>query len=183
MITLITLLMLLAACTGQPAAPPTPEVLRVPLTVATESRMLDAGGAARPGAGDNAPDFGYTMIDGRKGTLSALRGSPVIVNFWASWCLPCRDELPAFQQALSTHTGETLQAVNRNETAEVVARFAIETGSQLTLVTNFAGDIGDAYGVTNLPLTVFINSDGSIAARHIGALNLAVINEQIEALQ
>jgi cytochrome c biogenesis protein CcmG/thiol:disulfide interchange protein DsbE len=177
------LLLFLAACASQPAAPPTPEVLRVPLTVATESRMLTSGEPARPAPGDSAPDFSYTMIDGRSGSLGALRGSPVIINFWASWCLPCRDELPAFQQAISAHEGVTVLAVNRNETAEVVARFAIETGSGLTLITNFDGDIGDAYGVTNLPLTVFINSDGSIAARHIGALNLAAINEQIEALQ
>jgi cytochrome c biogenesis protein CcmG, thiol:disulfide interchange protein DsbE len=179
----LLILLLLAACTPQAAPVPTQEVIRVPGTVAVASRSLATDAKARPADGDLAPDFSYTMADGTTRTLEELRGQPLIINFWASWCLPCRDELPAFQQALAEHEGVAMLAVNRNETAEVVARFAIETGYTMQLITNFEGDIGDAYGVTSLPLTFFVNSDGTIAARHIGAMNLATITEQIEALR
>jgi cytochrome c biogenesis protein CcmG, thiol:disulfide interchange protein DsbE len=179
----LCIILLLVACAPEAAPVPTQEIIRVPNTVAIESRVVGEGESRRPNKGDQVPDFSYTMADGSTRTLAELRGQPLIINFWASWCIPCREELPAFQQALAEHEGVTMLAVNRNETAEVVARFAIETGFSMQLVTNFSGDIGDAYGVTSLPLTFFVNSDGTIASRHIGAMKLADITKQIEALQ
>jgi len=181
---LLALAALLAAC-ARPDAPASldPATPAPGSVIAVESAVIDVG-EGRPAVGDAAPDFSYTLADGTTARLSDLRGTPVILNFWATWCLPCVAEMPELQRAADESGGRlAVLAVNRNETYDAIARFSNRVPVGFPLITNIAGDIGDRYGITNLPITYFINSDGTIATRQLGALTPARLAELSEALR
>jgi thiol-disulfide isomerase/thioredoxin len=146
--------------------------------IALESRLIDArpDWAAIPG--EMAPDFSYTLADGTH-KLSDLRGKLVIVNFWASWCLPCVEEMPTLDAARRTNPDLVILAVNRNESTEAISAFAPKVGVSFPLITDRDGAIGERYGVVNLPTTFFINRDGTIAVRHVGALTAERLAERL----
>ncbi len=178
-IALIIITLALAACgPTTPAAVPTVEVGSVAL--ATQSTLIDAGGG-RPADGDLAPDFSYTMADGSVHRLSELRGKRVLLNFWATWCAPCREEMPELQQTASDSL--VVLAVNRNEAPAAIAKFGNEVAVTFPLIANIAGDIGDRYGATSLPMTYFIKSDGTIGSRQLGALTPVLLAKHLDGLQ
>lgn len=173
----------LAACGRQPAIT-TPAIPPAgSAVIASESRLIDRGHGA-PAVGDPAPDFSYTLADGTTVRLSDLRGTPVVLNFWATWCLPCVEEMPLLQAAYDAAEGKlAVLGVNRNELPAAIARFTATTPVTFPLITNIGGDIGDRYAVNSLPVTYFIRRDGTIGARHIGALNERTLAEQLEAIE
>lgn len=181
-ILLLTLALALAACAGtQPAAEPVAFDASDAL-IAAESRLLDRGRGS-VAVGEAAPDFSFTLADGTTTRLSDLRGTPVVLNFWATWCLPCIEEMPAIEQVYREAEGDlAVLAVNRNELPAAIARFAPTVNVSFPLIADLGGTIGDRYTVTSLPTTYFIASDGTIHARHIGALSAQQLAEQIEAL-
>ncbi len=149
------------------------------VSLATESVLLDTG-TQRPTEGSIAPDFSYTMEDGRSYKLSDLRGTRVVINFWATWCGPCRIEMPTFAQAAQTyHDDLVILAVNRNEAPAAIWAFGQELGLTFPLITNTSGDIGDRYGATGLPMTFFINRDGTIQRRHVGIMSAIQLDEYL----
>ncbi|OAN44859.1 alkyl hydroperoxide reductase [Chloroflexus islandicus] len=172
----LSFIFVLVACTGAPQASQPLVVGETP--IASESKLIDTkpDWAAIPG--EKAPDFSYTLADGTY-KLSDLRGKPVIVNFWATWCLPCVEEMPEFEAARRANPDLVILAVNRNESTEAIAAFAPKVGVSFPLITDRDGAIGERYGVTNLPTTFFINRDGTIAARHLGALTAARLAERL----
>jgi thiol-disulfide isomerase/thioredoxin len=168
----------LTACGGQTV---TPANLNAGGTIiATESHLLEQR-RGKLVEGDLAPDFSFTLPDGTTRRLSDLRGKPVLLNFWATWCQPCIEEMPTLQQAYTTAGGKLqILAVNRNELPEAIASFVPKVGGlTFPLIANSTGDIGDGYSITSLPESYFINSDGTIAARHIGALNATTLQERL----
>lgn len=181
-ILLVLTMLALTACTGaQPTAAPL-EFDAGTALIAAESRLLDQGRGALA-VGDSAPDFSFTLSDGTTTRLSELRGTPVLINFWATWCLPCIEEMPALEQVYQAAEGElAVLAVNRNELPAAIARFAPTVNVSFPLISDLSGAIGDRYTVTSLPTTYFIASDGTIHGRHIGALNVQQLNAQLEAL-
>lgn len=170
----------LVACGGRPAAEPLPAAGDA--VIAVESRLLTRGtGGLAPG--DLAPDFSYTLADGTTTRLSDWQGKPVVLNFWATWCLPCVEEMPTIERAYAAGNGDlVVLAVNRNELPAAIARFAPTVGVTFPLIADLGGAIGDRYSVTSLPTTFFIASDGTIAARHIGALSEAQLAERLNSL-
>jgi thiol-disulfide isomerase/thioredoxin len=153
--------------------------------IASDSKLLDTSTAAsilKPG--DIAPDFEYTLGDGTMHTLSQLRGKRVLINFWATWCGPCRSEMPDLQKALGDYGDSVIVlGVNKIEHANVIAPFADELGIGFPLITNTQGDISDRYGARLLPTSYFLNSDGTIAFRQIGVMNYTFIKMQIDQLK
>jgi len=172
----------LAACGPRPPTT-VPTIQAGNVTLATESAMIDSG-SGRPAEGQAAPDFSYTLADGSVHKLSELRGKRVLLNFWATWCTPCREEMPEFQQTAKAN-GDNLVvlAVNRNEAPDVIATFGNEVGVTFPLIANIAGDIGDRYGATSLPITYFINSDGTISSKQMGALSPTLLAKHLEDLR
>ncbi len=182
-ILLITLAFALTACGGaQPAQ--IPEDIDIgDATIAVESRLIDTG-SGKLVEGDMAPDFSYVLPDGTTQRLSDLRGTPVLINFWATWCIPCIDEMPTIEQVYAEADGALqVLAVNRNELPAAIARFAPQVDVSFPLIANIAGDIGDRYSVTSLPVSYFINSDGTIGAKHIGALTAQTLQERLSTLK
>lgn len=140
--------------------------------------------------GKPAPEVPLTLLDGTTLRLADLRGSVVVLNFWASWCGPCERELPRFQ-ALSdawSRAGEPVQVVGigvKRDYGEGARALVRRLGLTFPIGRDTAGDdevlgpVQAAYGVSTLPTTVFIRPDGTVAAMHIGELTEAQIREYV----
>jgi thiol-disulfide isomerase/thioredoxin len=182
LIATIALALALTACgSSQPAT--TPSSLDAgDVTVASESTLIDKG-SGRPANGEIAPDFSYTLADGNVQKLSELRGKRVVVNFWATWCLPCREEMPELQQVANENSDLVVLGVNRNEAPAAIAEFGNEVGVTFPLIADPAGDIGDRYRAISLPITYFINSDGTINSSQLGGLSSELLSKHLEELK
>ena len=181
----LVLMAVLAACgTGESAAPAAPQASGPPMIV-PDSRLLDSSGSAiMPNVGEVAPDFEYTMSDGTRHRLSDLRGKKVLLNFWATWCEPCRAEMPDLQHVLATYGDSVVVlGVNKLETAVVIPQFVSEVGVSFPLIVNTEGDISNRYGAKNIPSSFFINTDGTIGARRIGVMTYDFMKSQIDQLK
>jgi cytochrome c biogenesis protein CcmG/thiol:disulfide interchange protein DsbE len=123
-----------------------------------------------PLAGEPAPDFELTTLDGGTVQLSELRGQPVVVNFWASWCHPCRTEFPLLADALEEHGDEGLAVIGVTyKDIESDSRdFVEETGAGWPHGIDEDGTVARAYGVRAIPQTYFIDRDGRITGRVFG---------------
>lgn len=122
--------------------------------------------------GEPAPDFSLTSLDGKKVSLSQLKGRPVVVNFWAIWCPPCKLEMPALE-GLSKDAaakGFSLLTVNQEEDKSTVENFLEDNGYTFPVVLDSSGDVSELYKVTGIPTTVFINSKGIITDIHLGTM-------------
>jgi cytochrome c biogenesis protein CcmG, thiol:disulfide interchange protein DsbE len=178
---LLLLLPLLAACTVGNAEPAfeADQVGRTP--IAADSRLLDRA-ESLPAVGDSAPPFEFTLLDGTR-SLADYQGRPLIINFWATWCLPCIEEMPTLDAALSADPELVILAVNRNETPLAIADFAPKVDVAFPLIADMSGAISKRYGVTNLPTTFFVDRDGRIVARQLGAMTEETLNELLEQIQ
>lgn len=128
-----------------------------------------------PQAGDPAPDFELATLSGETARLSDFRGRPVILNFWATWCAPCRLEMPELQRAQTEfdaiENGPIVLAINQGDSAEQVSEFFDEVGLTLPAVLDTEIVVGKTYGAFFLPTTVIVGPDGNIAAVHRGMLS------------
>jgi len=137
--------------------------------------------AAAPVVGRRAPDFTVDLLAGDTVSLNQFRGRPVILNFWATWCPPCVEELPAFQRVVQEGRAEVL-AVNVGETGEEAADFLRRLGVDLPVALDGSGDLLTRYRVLGLPQTFFIDAGGVIRHVERGALSydeVVAILEQI----
>ena len=137
-----------------------------------------------PAVGHPAPDFVLTTLAGEPFTLSDLDGTPVVLNFWATWCGPCRNELPALQDAAERYDGRIrFVGVDQGEEAEVVQSFVDEFGLTFPIPMDHEGAVGQRYNVRGLPTTFFIDSNGLIRSIWSGEMNAITLAEQIEEIQ
>jgi len=133
--------------------------------------------------GASAPDFALVLEDGSHLRLSDIQGRPVIINFWATWCGPCRIEMPELMRAASKDADLVLLAVNVQESRETVAPFAEEFEMDTLVIMDADGVLKTRYGVRGLPTTVFVNRAGEIGFIHAGILTPATLEEQLAALR
>jgi peroxiredoxin len=129
--------------------------------------------------GDTAYNFFLPDLDGNVIDLESFRGRPVIINFWATWCAPCRQEMPDLQAVYEERQGDELVilAVNSQESYQEVADFFAELELTFTPLLDYEGEIVNLYNVFNFPTTYFVDAEGQITAVHRGQLS----EEQIEA--
>ncbi len=120
-----------------------------------------------------APDFSLNDLNGQQVTLSQFRGKPVMLNFWASWCGPCRVELPEIQALHQAHDkGDVvILGVDFGEQADTVRSFAQENGLTYRILTDENSTISRLYHVPGLPTTVFVNKQGQIVETHLGPIS------------
>jgi peroxiredoxin len=137
-----------------------------------------------PLAGSLAPDFGAQALDGQSIRLSELRGRAVILNFWATWCAPCRAEMPLLDdrsRALAER-GLTILGANFDEPEEAVRAFRDELGLSFPLLLDPGGEIQSLYRVIGYPTTYFIDADGVIQAVHLGVMDEAQLDDYLSDL-
>jgi peroxiredoxin len=138
-----------------------------------------------PYVGNLAPDFTLSTVEGKAITLSdfTAAGTPVVLNFWATWCPPCRVEMPYFESTAALHAGEVaILGLNQAESAATIAAYARDHGLTYPLLVDADMKVNNLYGVLNLPTTVFIDHNGIVREVLIGTINQGVLAERIEEL-
>jgi thiol-disulfide isomerase/thioredoxin len=110
------------------------------------------------------PALQLPALDGGAWNLAAARGRPLLLNFWASWCEPCRAEMPSLQQLAAQHEAQGLQviAINFREGESAVRRFIAATGLGLPVLYDRDGAAAKAFGVRTFPSTVAVNRQGRV---------------------
>lgn len=136
-----------------------------------------------PLIGKPAPDFTLQDLDGNVVSLSELRGTPVIINFWSTWCPPCIQEHPLLEQAAQAYRGRIhfLGVIYQDEPA-TIQRFLDERGEWGPSLVDPENRVAIAYGVFGPPETFFIDSEGTIVDKVIGGLYPQYLRNALESL-
>ena len=134
-----------------------------------------------------APAFTVYDIDGNAVSLSDFEGKPVVLNFWASWCGFCKQEMPDFQKVWEEKGGDVQFMMvnvtdNGRETVEAASGFIAEQGYTFPVFYDTEFEASSAYSAYQLPVTYFIDAEGNIAARGMGALDEASLRQGIEMI-
>ena len=120
--------------------------------------------------GDSAPDFTAETADGNSFTLSEQKGKVVLLNFWATWCGPCVEEMPAFEKIYSEYGEEVaVLAVNCLEDKEVVDQFISDNSYTFPIAYDADGTINTKYPTDGIPYTLVIGKDGTVKNIYLGA--------------
>lgn len=132
-----------------------------------------------PGLGKPAPDFALQSAEGEIVQLSDFRGRTVVLNFWATWCAPCRKEFPELVKLSKERSDVVVIGVNLQESAKQAADFAEEFGAEFPIVIDADGTVADSYRLLGLPSTYFIDATGVLREQHFGQLSASILNEKI----
>ncbi len=150
----------------------------------TSSEETDSG----ENAAETAPDFTMTDASGEEVKLSDFFGKPVVLNFWASWCGPCKSEMPHFEDAYQKY-GEDINFIIVNltdgarETVENASDFIEEQGYTFPLYFDTNTEGAMTYGTYSIPVTYFIGADGVPVAQASGALDAATLQKGLDMIQ
>ena len=121
-----------------------------------------------------APDFTVVDADGKEVRLSDFFGKPIVLNFWASWCHYCKEEMPDFNEAYKNRPEVTFLMVNvtdgRSETLESAKKYVTDGGYEFPVYYDTALNAASAYGASGLPMTFFIDADGNLVTYAAGML-------------
>lgn len=139
---------------------------------------------APPATGKTVQDFVLQDLNGSSIRLSSLRGKPVVINFWATWCVPCRDEMPLLSR-FSNNLKEkaVFIAINNDEETPVVREYVSKLGIQFPVLLDPGGKINALFYVQSYPNTFFIDSAGILRAQHIGQMDETLLARGLEAVE
>ncbi len=142
-----------------------------------------ASSLSRQVRGQLAPDFDLKSLDGKKVKLSDFRGKAVLLNFWATWCGPCKIEMPWFVELQKQYGPDGLQIVGvamDDSSDEDIAKFTKEMGVNYPVLLGTEA-VGESYGgVSVLPTTFFVDRDGKVVAREFGLQSRSVFVDHIK---
>jgi cytochrome c biogenesis protein CcmG, thiol:disulfide interchange protein DsbE len=138
-----------------------------------------------PLVGRPAPGFALTTFAGQPFDLEAQRGNVVVINFWASWCYPaCYEEAPVLEEGWRTwrERGVVVVGVNIQDTEDKARGFLADFGLTFPNAPDPSGKVAIDFGLYGVPETFFIDRQGRIRAKHVGAVTAAVFRAQVETL-
>jgi cytochrome c biogenesis protein CcmG/thiol:disulfide interchange protein DsbE len=143
--------------------------------------LLPSAAFAAASRGD-APELDLPTAAGSSVSLAALKGKPVYLSFFATWCGPCNDEAPALEATAKRFqsSGLAVVGVDEEESAAKAAAFAGKYGLTYPIALDVDGDSGDDFHVYATPTNVFINRDGSISSVHVGEMTPAEITAAVK---
>jgi thiol-disulfide isomerase/thioredoxin len=141
------------------------------LSPAQASSLLQAVGLQIPKDGVQASDFTLDALQGGRVSLSSYRGKLVFLNFWATWCPPCRSEMPSMQALYEKlqARGFVIVAVDLAEGKQVVAEYIKSNKLTFPVLLDATGEVGGTYGAQSIPTTYIIDREGRVLGRGIGA--------------
>ena len=135
--------------------------------------------------GNLAPDFQLQDLNGQTVSISNLRGKPVLINFWATWCPPCRGEMPYLQEIYEEWASRDLVilTINIGEGSPTVEAFMQSNNLSFTVLLDTKQDVAQKYNIQYIPTTFFIDKDGIIQDKVIGAFpNKAQIESRLSKI-
>lgn len=140
--------------------------------------------ASSPLIGKQAPDFTLPTLDGAEVNLSQFGGMAVLINFWASWCLPCREEMPELVRSYESHKADGLIILGVNltysDTLPDVQAFADEFNVTFPVILDKDGAVAERlYRIPGVPTSIFVNRDGTIERIHVGIMTPRQIDQYI----
>ena len=141
-------------------------------------------GGGRPLVGQSAPDFRLSLLDGETVSLAGLRGQVTVVNFWATWCPSCVEEMPDLQAVWEAYDDQNVAFLGvafQDEEATVRSAMA-EYGTTYAVGLDTGDRIAEQYGITGIPETFIVGPDGRVAYVHIGPITAATLSAQLDAL-
>ena len=151
------------------------------------ARVAQEGVARLPGmlVATPLPEVTVTDMAGRPVDLADLRGRPLLINFWATWCPPCREEMPALERIERkwAERGAAVVVINFEEDEETIRRYLAENGLSLPVFQDSSGDVTQILDITYLPTTLFVDSAGVIRSRNEGALSQGQMEAGLRALR
>jgi cytochrome c biogenesis protein CcmG/thiol:disulfide interchange protein DsbE len=162
-----------AALLGRAQPAPRLEPLPPPASVSTAAQTYPPG--------TSAPALRLRGLDGGQVDLAALRGRPVVVNFWATWCQPCVREFPLLRQAAASHRPDRLAVVGVlvNDRPAAARAFARRHGATWPIALDPTAATAGRWGAVGLPHTWFIRPDGTLASHQLGELTQAALDRQL----
>ncbi|WP_139489229.1 thiol-disulfide oxidoreductase ResA [Brevibacillus dissolubilis] len=137
------------------------------------------------GKGDTAPNFYSTEVGGKSVQLTDLRGKGVVVNFWGSWCEPCKEEMPALEKMWHTYKdqGVVFIGLNIGESEITATQFAKQMGVTFPIWMDPKREVTKVYKVSSIPATYFIDKDGEIQDVFVGPMSEEIIKEKVEKIK
>lgn len=135
--------------------------------------------------GDTPPQFKLPNLQDEELQLADFKGKKVILNFWATWCKQCREEMPAFQAFSEGRDDVVVLAVNmthKDSSQQKIEAFLTENSLTFPVVLDKEGDVSKAYSIINIPSTYFINEDGTIHERIEGEVDESRLIEYIDQM-
>lgn len=130
------------------------------------------------------PDLAVEDLQGVPVTLESFRGQPVVLNLWASWCAPCRREMPTLAAAQQSHPTVHFLFVNQAEGPATVRQYlSIEQLQLRNVLLDLHGRVGDHFSAPGLPTTLFFNAEGKLVHTHLGELSRARLGDYLRALE
>jgi thiol-disulfide isomerase/thioredoxin len=129
-------------------------------------------------------NFSLTDLQGVTHAIADYKGRPVLINGWATWCPPCKAEMPALHDFYLKHKAEgfELLAVNSGESRAAVQQFINQEGFTFPVLLDTNKDVLDGLGVSGLPTSIFVGRDGTVKTIHIGGLSLDAIEKELTPL-
>ena len=171
---LILVCLLLASVAGCTRTPAITEPKTDPTTTAKEDKTF-------------APDFTVYDAEGKAYKLSDFRGKPVVLNFWASWCPPCKAEMPDFQKEFEAQ-GSNVQFLivnltdGKQETVDSASAYVAQQGYTFPVFYDTASSAAMAYGIRSIPTTFFIDAQGYLVAQATGAIGRETLQKGIDMI-
>jgi thiol-disulfide isomerase/thioredoxin len=152
-----------------------------PTRVGVIDRQIDNGGSGRVGAA--APDFEWIAPDGKRLSLGGL-GRPAVVNFWATWCVPCRKEMPLLDSTATAHPEVSFLAIDLDEDGTKVRAFFDEVGiARLDPLLDVGLAVSRRYGLASAPSTFFVDAKGTIRHVQIGEMDQDKIQRGLDRIR
>ncbi len=136
--------------------------------------------------GEVAPDFTLKQLAGGEASLSEFRGRPVLINFWASWCKPCRAEMPEIISAYQAHRDAGLEVLAVNltdqERMKDVRKFTAELGLPFSVLLDQKGHVRERYELISVPTSIFIDSAGVMRMINSGPMSSGALDRGLREI-
>lgn len=132
-----------------------------------------------PMVGQPIPDFELPVLGGGTIQMSDLKGRPVLINYWTTWCPPCKEELPLLQERHDKYPDLVVLAIDTDEEEPVVRDYIEQHGYTFTVLLDFDWSVERLLGVHAYPTSIFVDANGIVRARYIGGMSAKVLDENL----